>query len=176
MERRQSRRLGAPWPFECGPGDAMATELRRQRRLRPLSLQERMGVGSAARSARRPARATARLRACALERERAWAVARPGRSRRDGDRRQGPLGSRLQSLGLRATIRTGAMAAESCSSAASRTTRLRLFTHACARGGRRPRRMDDARTFVLPSRQSAYWRSSPVSVAKHRAGQKPLLR
>jgi hypothetical protein len=32
-----------------------------------------------------------------------------------------------------------------------------LFTHACARGGRRPRRMDDARTFALPSRQSAYW-------------------
>jgi len=24
--------------------------------------------------------------------------------------------------------------------------------------------------------QSAYWRSSSVSVAKHRAGQKPLLR
>ena len=89
---------------------------------------------------------------------------------------KGFWGSRLQSLGLRGDDRTGAMAAESCSSAASRTTRSRLFTHACARGGRRPRRMDDARTFALPSRQSAYWRSSSVSVAKHRAGQKPLLR
>jgi hypothetical protein len=89
---------------------------------------------------------------------------------------KGLWGRVYKALDCGATIRTGAMAAESCSSAASRTTRSRLFTHACARGGRRPRRMDDARTFALASRQSAYWRSSSVSVAKHRAGQKPLLR
>jgi hypothetical protein len=32
------------------------------------------------------------------------------------------------------------------------------------------------RTFALWSRQSAYWRSSSASIAKRRAGQKPLLR
>ena len=47
-------------------------------------------------AARRPARAAARLHLGARQRARIRAAARPGRGRRDSDRRQGPVGPRLQ--------------------------------------------------------------------------------
>src|SRR6266540_343896 len=110
---------------------------------------------------RRPARAAAWLHARARERARVRAAARPRRPRRDGDRRQGPLGTHLQPAdGLRR-----GRAADAGTRANRRQPRART----------RPRRAaaDDRERLLEPERTDAARAASREDTARARATDRP---